>query len=262
MSTTSLSFFSVAIFELAAESARRYSDFQAERVQRERSQYLAGLAHQLRNPITTLRLVVQRLDRGDAVLDTRMLERLRRTVGRLGRLTDGVLRLERFLPDELPVRPELLSPAQMIDQLIGDYEYTAHQKGLRLDVSSNRSLRMEADADLLTDALGNLIENAIKYTEKGFVRVTLDEENGWIVFRIEDSGPGIGEERRKALFQPVQPGKPGGVGLGLTIAHRAAVAQGGSIEVQSEEGKGSTFVLRLPRRVQARRQAEEGAGGS
>lgn len=256
------SFFSVAIFELAAESARRYSDFQAERVQRERSQYLAGLAHQLRNPITTLRLVVQRLDRGDAVLDTRMLERLRRTVGRLGRLTDGVLRLERFLPDELPVRPELLSPAQMIDQLIGDYEYTAHQKGLRLDVSSNRSLRMEADADLLTDALGNLIENAIKYTEKGFVRVTLDEENGWIVFRIEDSGPGIGEERRKALFQPVQPGKPGGVGLGLTIAHRAAVAQGGSIEVQSEEGKGSTFVLRLPRRVQARRQAEEGAGGS
>lgn len=253
------SFFSVAIFELAAESARRYSHFLAERVQRERSQYLAGVAHQLRNPITTLRLFVQRLDRGDAVLDVRMLERLRRTVGRLGRLADGVLRLERFKPGEIPVHPELLSPAQVIDQLIGDYEYTAHSKGLRLDMSGNRSLRMEADVDLLTDALGNLIENAVKYTEQGFVRVTLDEKDGWIVFRVEDSGPGIGEQRRQALFQPVQPGKPGGAGLGLTIAQRAAIAQGGSIDVRSEEGKGSTFELRLPRHVQARQQVEGGS---
>ncbi|MFE8600207.1 sensor histidine kinase [Archangium violaceum] len=252
VSVQDYSFFSMAIFELAAESARRFSKYKAEQVTRERSEYVAGIAHQLRTPVSTLNLYVQQIERDQGAPNPRALERLRRTVGRLSRLVDGILRLERFKPDELPVHPETLAPAQLIDQLIADYEHDASNKGLRLDVSVNRSARMQVDRDLLVDALGNLIQNAVKYTEKGFVRVTLEEQENEMVFKVEDSGPGISPERQRELFRPVRPGQPGGVGLGLSIAFRAAAAQGGTLELESAPGQGSTFRLRLPRAVRAR----------
>ncbi|MFE8599702.1 sensor histidine kinase [Archangium violaceum] len=252
VSVQDYSFFSLAIFELAAESARRFAKYQAEQVARERSEYVAGIAHQLRTPVSTLGLYVQQLERGQDAPDTRAVERLRRTVDRLSRLVDGILRLERFKPDELPVHPETLAPAQVIDQLVADYEHDASRKGLRLDISANRSARMQVDRDLLVDALGNLIQNAIKYTEKGFVRVTLEEQENEVIFKVEDSGPGISPERQRELFRPVRPGQPGGAGLGLSIAFRSAVAQGGTLELESEPGRGSTFRLFLPRAVRAR----------
>ncbi len=258
VSVQDYSFFSIAIFDLAAESARRFAKYQAEEVARERSEYVAGIAHQLRTPVSTLNLYVQQLERGQGAPDTRAVERLRRTVGRLSRLVDGILRLERFKPEELPVHPETLAPAQVIDQLVADYEHDASGKGLRLDISANRSARMRVDRDLLVDALGNLIQNAIKYTEKGFVRVTLEEQEDEVVFKVEDSGPGISPERQRELFRPVRPGQPGGVGLGLSIAFRAAVAQGGTLELESELGRGSTFRLHLPRAVRAREGQTEG----
>lgn len=248
------SFFYLAMFELTAESVRRYTKFRAEQVARERSEYVASIAHQLRTPVSTLKLSVQQLERGQGAPDTRTLERLRRTVGRLGRLVDSILRLERFKPEELPIHPESVAPAQLIDQIVADYEHDASSKGLRLDVSANRSARMQVDRDLLVDALGNLIQNAIKYTAKGFVRVTLEEHEDVVVFKVEDSGPGISPERQRELFRPVYPGQPGGVGLGLSIAFRAAVAQGGALEVESELGRGSTFLLRLPWTVRAREE--------
>lgn len=254
VSVQDYSFFSLAIFELTAESARRYAKFQAERVARERSEYVAGIAHQLRTPVSTLNLLVQQLERGQGAADARTLERLHRTVGRLGRLVDGILRLERFKPEELPIHPESIAPAQLIDELVADYAHDARGKGLRLDVSANRSARMEVDRDLLVDALGNLIQNAIKYTARGFVRVTLEEREDAVVFKVEDSGPGISPERQRELFRPVLPGQPGGVGLGLSIAFRAALAQGGALELESEPGRGSTFLLRLPRAVRVREE--------
>jgi two-component system, OmpR family, sensor histidine kinase SenX3 len=199
-----------------------------------------------------MNLYVQQLERGQGVPDTRSVERLGRTVRRLSRLVDGILRLERFKPDDLPVYSETLAPAQVIDQLVEDYEHEASRKGLRLDISANRSARMQVDRDLLVDALGNLIQNAIKYTQKGFVRVTLEEQEEEVMFKVEDSGPGISPERQRELFRPVRPGQPGGVGLGLSIAFRAAVAQGGTLELESEPGRGSTFRLRLPRTVRSR----------
>lgn len=254
VSVQDYSYFSVAIFELTAESVRRYAKFRAERLSRERSEYVASIAHQLRTPVSTLNLSVQQLEQARGAPDPRTLERLRRTVGRLGRLVDGILRLERFKPEELPVHPEVLAPAQVIEQIVADYEHEARGKGLRLEVSVNRSVRMRADRDLLVDALGNLIQNAIKYTAKGFVRVTLEETEDAVVFQVEDSGPGISSERQRELFRPVLPGQPGGVGLGLSIAFRAAVAQGGALELESEPGRGSTFLLRLPWAVRAREE--------
>lgn len=244
-----ISFLFLAIFELAAESARRYAKFAASEITRERSNYVAGLAHQMRTPVSTLRLSLQKIGRERGGVTPAELQRLNRTVDRLARLVDSVGRIERFGPEEMPVHPASVRPAEVIDALLADYEHEAIRKGLRLEVVVNRSASMLIDPDLLVDALGNLVQNAIKYTQHGYVRIVVNDRADEVDFRIEDSGPGIAEDRRQQLFRPVIPGMPGGMGLGLTIAQRAAQAQGGTITVSSALGQGSTFVLRLPREV-------------
>ena len=245
-------YFYQAVFELVAESVRRYASYQADKVARERAEYLAGLTHQMRTPLSTLSLQAHLLAQTEERPDEKMLATLQRSIKRLDLLVNGVMRLERFTPAELPVRPRSLQPARIIDEVIGDAEHTAAGKGLRLEVEVNRTLEMELDQELFLDALGNLVENAVKYTSSGFVRLEVEEHPDDVVFKVSDSGPGIAPERQRELFRPVQPGKPGGVGIGLAIAHRSVTAQGGQIGLESEPGKGSLFWFRLPRVVQAR----------
>lgn len=244
------SYFYHSVFELTAESVRRYAKYEAEQVKQDRSHYLAGLAHQMRTPLSTLSLQLQGLQRsgqlpGDA------LEPALRSTRRLTTLMEGVMRLERFKPEELPVRPRRLRPAILIDQALDDRRPEADPKGLRLESHVSRSLEMDLDEHLFLDVLGNLLDNAIKYTPSGFVRVEVREEAECVRFNVRDSGPGIPEARRAELFKPVKSAREGGLGIGLHIACRAVQAQQGEIGVESEPGKGALFWFRLPRSVPA-----------
>jgi two-component system sensor histidine kinase SenX3 len=249
------SYFHQAVLELIAESVRRFARHQAEQVSRSRGDYLAGLAHQMRTPLSTLRFTVEQLVRPAARSDSAMAM-LRRNVDRLSLLVNGVMRLERFKADELPVKPQRVRPAALVDDIVRDHEHEALRKGLRLEVEVNRTLEMDLDPDLFIDALGNLVQNAVKYTERGRVRVEVRDEGDTVEFRVIDTGPGMSTERRQTLFQPVIPQKPGGVGLGLTIAARAVVAQGGVIGADSGPEGGTTVWFRLPRAVVARKGGE------
>src|SRR5690606_10156156 len=120
-----------------------------------------------------------------------------------------------------PVHPRVVYPADLIDATVQDYESDARHKGLRLEVHINRTLKMKIDPDLFIDAFSNLFQNAIKYTSQGFVSVTTEEKEDSVLFRVEDSGPGISTERQMELFQLTQPMAPGGAGIGLSIAYRA-----------------------------------------
>jgi signal transduction histidine kinase len=249
-------YFYSAMYELTAESVRRYAAYQAEEVRRQRAQYLASVMHQLRTPLSALSLQLERLERKDRPPDAETVSKLRRNVRRIRRLVDGILRLERFQTWEVPVHPEETRPAQLVDAIISDHELEAARKGLRFEAHVNRSLRMTIDPELFVDALGNLVQNAIKYTTEGFVIVDAAEHDDGVVFRVRDSGPGISAERRRQLFKSAQPGSLGGAGLGLLIAQHAAQAQGGQVDVHSEPGRGSTFSLRLPWVVPARHAGE------
>lgn len=251
------SYFYQAIFELTAESVRRYAKHQAEQVRKERAHYLASVMHQLRTPVSTLALQVELLDQQEQPPSSAAISKLRRNVGRIQALVDGILRLERFQPWEVPVQPEEVRPAHLIDDIVHDHEREAARKGLRFEAHVNRSLQMTLDPNLFLDALGNLVQNAIKYTTKGFVIVDAQEGPDSVLFCVRDSGPGIASERQRELFRQTQPGGTGGAGIGLQIAQHAATAQGGRVDVESEEGKGSTFSLRLPRVVVARDREPE-----
>jgi signal transduction histidine kinase len=245
------SYFFGAVFELAAESVRRYQAAAADQIAKGRAEYLAGVMHQLRTPLGTVSLQVHRLERAGGPGAGAVLK-LRRSTKRIRSLVDGILRLERFRPAEQPVRPAEVSPAHVVDEIMGDHEAAAARKGLRFEAHVDRSCRMTVDLALFEDALGNLVDNAVKYTERGFVIVESDDCGDEVTFRVRDSGPGIPAEKRAGLFRDIQPGTVNGTGLGLQIAQHAAEAQGGSISVESEVGRGSTFSMRLPRVVAAR----------
>lgn len=240
------SYFYRTIFELIAESIKRYTSFQVEKVAKERSEYLAGLTHQMRTPLSALYSQIEILSEWGKI-DDAALALLKRNAKRLLLLVNGVMRLERFKPEELPVHPEIIYPSRLIDEVAADNEVEAIHKGLRFEIAANRTLRISADPDLLMDALGNLVQNAVKYTSSGFIRVEVEEEEGSILVRVKDSGPGISVERQKELFKPILPGKAGGVGIGLSIVQRAVTALGGTLGMTSELGKGSDFWFRLPR---------------
>lgn len=244
------SYFHTATYELTAESVRRYAAYQADEIRKQRAQYLAGVMHQLRTPLAALSVQVEIL-RDDPRRDAASIHKLQRNVRRIQVLVDGILRLERFHTWEVPVRPQKVYPAQLIDDIVSDHEVDAARKGLRFEAHVNRSLRMDLDPDLFLDALGNLVQNAIKYTARGFVIIDATERNENVLFCVRDSGPGIPPEKQRHLFKHALPGSVGGAGIGLQIAQHAARAQGGEIEVASEVGRGTVFSLRLPRTLRA-----------
>jgi len=244
-----LTYFYEAIFELVAQSIRRYAEYEAERVRRERSEYLAGLAHQMRGPLTVLATGIGLLQSEKAMPSSNMLSGMARSIKRLTRQVTGVMRLERFSGEDVPVQPEWLHPAVIVEEVIHDNEEEAARKQLRFEVSVDQASQMDVDPELLTDVLGNLVQNGVKYTEQGTICVEMEESEERILFRVSDTGSGISKERQEELFKPVHPSKRGGVGLGLTLARRAVVAQGGDIGVESTPGQGTTFWFWLPKVV-------------
>ncbi|AKF03944.1 sensor histidine kinase [Sandaracinus amylolyticus] len=247
------SYFYQAMFELAAESVRRYAKREADLVSNARAEYLAGVMHQLRTPLNalsmTVELVASQPERAPRIAD---VERLRRNVGRLKTLVEGVLRVERYEPADLPVHPVDVEPARLLDDMMSDHEREASRKGLRFEAHVDRSLRMRTDPDLLADAVGNLVHNAVKYTARGHVLIDVEERGDVVVFRISDTGPGIDAPTRDTLFDQIQPGRGGGAGLGLRIARHAAQALGGGIELDTAPGRGSTFCVTVQREVEPR----------
>ena len=242
-----LTYLHQALFELTAESVRRYEAHRGEQIRQERSIYLAGLTHQMRTPLSTLIMQLQLLERQGQIAPS-LVDQLRRNLRRLSYMVNSVMRLERFKPHELPVRPRLVYPARLIDQALDDRQPEARHKGLRLESDVNRTLEMQIDPDLFIDVMGNLVDNAVKYTPSGFVRVEAKEEPDAVLFKVLDSGPGIAPERQAGLFGAVQPGEQSGAGIGLHVAYRAVTAMGGSIGIESELGHGAMVWFRLPRR--------------
>lgn len=236
------------IFELVSESVRRYEICRQEQINQDRSTYLAGLTHQMRTPISTLQMQMQILElQGGA--SASLINVCQRNLKRLSQMVNAVMRMERFKPHELPVRPRLVYPARLIDQSLDDYQPEARHKGLRLESDVDRNLDMYLDPDLFLDVMGNLIDNAVKYTSEGFVRVEVRELPGGteVLFTVRDSGPGIAADRQIGLMRPVAPGELSGAGIGMHVAQRAVTAMGGEIGIESELGQGTLVWFKLPK---------------
>jgi len=211
------------------------------------------LAHEIKNPLTPIQLSAERLQRRyhsrpegySQVLDE-CTQTIINEVGRLRRLLDEFSRLAR-MPKIEPVPSDLNSIVEKAVKLYGEFP-----ENLELAVGYAENLpQISVDPEQMERAFFNIIKNAVEAMDGSgrlFVstQVVVDSENRYIEIEFADTGAGISEEAREQLFTPHFSTKRGGAGLGLAIVQKIITDHGGDVKVKSEEGKGTTFTLRIP----------------
>jgi len=237
----------------ADELARLNEDM--ERLDRYKTHFTLMVAHELRAPISALQSFLLSILKG-YVPPEQQQEILERAVARSQELLDLVNDLLNLAAARVEITPKMskdISLADLLEKLIPPFQSQAVDGGLKLDVNILKRPILEAVPEQMEQLWTNLISNAIKYTpESGDVVITLDEDKGWAIGTVEDTGIGISPEHQDHIFEEFfrTPQAKGhnhlGTGLGLSLAKRIVEGHGGSIEFESELGKGSRFRFRLP----------------
>ncbi len=233
---------------------------QAEAASRAKSRFLAAMSHEIRTPMNGVLGMI------DLLLATELTpaqEMYAKTVEQSARtllvLINEILDFSRIEAGKLELRAEPFDLEVCIQHVMELLATSAHHKGLELawtlDADVPRSIM--ADKARVRQVLLNLVGNAVKFTDRGGVSLSVTvraaEDGGpRIVIRVEDTGVGLGREALAGLFSEFQQvetagrGRPAGTGLGLAISRRLARAMGGDITVESEVGRGSAFTFELP----------------
>jgi two-component system phosphate regulon sensor histidine kinase PhoR len=232
------------------------------RVDKIRRDFVANASHELRTPLTSIRGFVEALEDGaidDAATGRRFLEKIRANADRMAALVSDLLELSRLEAGERPPQWESLLAGDLLEEVAGALSELARNRGIEVVCGAADAGAVEADADRLRRILENLLENALKYTpEGGRVEITARQEDGRVAFEVADDGPGIAAEHLPRIFErfyrvdKARSRELGGTGLGLSIVKHLAESMGGSVTVDSAPGRGSRFVLRLPRRSRPR----------
>lgn len=226
----------------------------AERTNLAKSRFLAAASHDLRQPLHALALFVAELEhQPNSLPQRRLLKNIGNAVDALNHQFSALLDISRLDLAETAAHPETFALAPLIDRVIAVHAQAARTKGLRLRHVRSQ-LWTRSDPRLLERMLGNLLSNAIRYTDKGGIVIGV-RRSGDSLLRIEviDSGIGIDGTQVPLIFQEFyQVGNPErdaekGLGLGLSIVRRMAQMLGHRLEVASRPGHGSTFRIILPR---------------
>ena len=228
-----------------------------QRADREKDEFLATLAHELRNPLAPIRntvnLLQSRTQPGSESLPG--LEVIGRQVEHMALLLDDLLDVSQLTRGAMALRKEPVLLQRVVDLAIETSSPVISAAGHELAVAlPERPLVLEADVLRLSQAIANVLNNAAKYTDRGG-RIALDAENdeGFVRVRIRDTGIGISPEALGTIFDLFSQATPalersqGGLGIGLSLVRGLVELHGGTIEARSRGlGKGSEFVIRLP----------------
>jgi signal transduction histidine kinase len=244
----------------AAEQAYRQDLAGALAYDRDRSAFLAALSHELRTPLNAIlgftEVLLAEVD-GPLSRDAREnLDVIRSSGEHLRSLIGDILDLSALESGELELNRGSVDAYAVAEDVVREARVTAQVKDVRVELSG-RSATAWADARRLRQILGNLVGNAVKFTQAGSVRVAVLPAEDAVEISVADTGPGISPDEQAAIFEEYrQAGEPRaqriGTGLGLAIARRLVEMHGGSIRVESAVGEGSLFVIRLPDATEGR----------
>ncbi len=231
------------------------------RIDRMRTDFVANISHELKTPIGALSVLAETLE-GETDLEIigRVGERMLGEAQRATRTIDDLMELSRIeLGGERDLEPVCIT--EVLDQALGRVDELARQCEIGItsvgpvggSYGRPGGAVVEGDRRQLISAVGNLVENAVKYSEPGgMVEVATRVEAGWIEVAVTDRGVGIPQRDLDRIFERfyrvdrARSRVTGGTGLGLSIVRHVATNHGGEVLVTSAEGEGSTFVLRLP----------------
>ncbi|MEZ4712834.1 MAG: ATP-binding protein [Caldilineaceae bacterium] len=239
------------IGQLAASFNQMSSDL--ARATQLRRQMTADIAHDLRTPLSVILGYTEALHDGKLSGDDEIYETLHNEAKHLNHLIDDLRLLSLADAKELPLNLVEIEPADVLQRAAAAHQIRAQQAGVTLEVDAATDLpTITADPERLTQVLGNLINNAIRYTAAGGVICLLAETQAkTVLLRVQDNGVGIDPADLPYIFDRFYRGdrarqNSGESGLGLAIAKSIVEAQGGTISVESTPGVGSTFTLALP----------------
>ncbi len=235
-----------------AEEAHRESD---ER----RNQFLAMLSHELRNPLAPIKISLYLLQRSEPGSEQaqRAHAVIERQVGQLSRLVDDLLDVTRISRNKIELKREILDITDLVQRTVEDHRGLFQQSGVALELQCpGEAILVDGDRTRLAQALGNLLQNAAKFTPVGgraTVSLSRDSVRGWAAIRISDSGAGVAPDMLPHLFEAFSQAdrtldrSKGGLGLGLALVKGVVEMHGGKVRASSEgPGKGAQFLVCLP----------------
>ncbi len=254
-------------------SERRAADLELARARdaalestRLKSAFLANTSHEIRTPLNVILgytdLVGEHLaDIGDHTQDA-YLEALGRAGRRLLKTIQQILDYSRMEARALTLNPSAIALAPFIEDQANDFNVLAAEKGLKLRLEIAESdATVRFDEYCLQSALSNLLQNAIKFTDRGEIVLGLDRDSsGTLKLEVRDTGIGIDNDYMPRLFEPFSQEQTGhhrrfeGAGLGLAFARKCVELAGGQISAASRKGEGSTFTIAFPRACEIRRR--------
>lgn len=225
-----------------------------------RNQFIANISHELRTPVTNLKLYLDLLDRtSSSEKSLRYMSVLRQQTERLGNLAQGIVSLARLDSSHDISRWQLFSLNTLIPTALSRYESLIKQHQLRVVVvdSDSPQTNVYGDPDWVQQAVAELIKNAVTFSTKaGEIRVELapitQDKQQWITIAVADDGPGIALAEQEKVFERFYRGTAvsqltiPGLGLGLSVVWKIMEAHGGRVTVTSQVNQGSTFTLWLP----------------
>ncbi len=219
-----------------------------------RTDFVANISHELKTPVGAIAVLGDALvgETNPEVIDSvtvRMVDEARRAVGTI----DDLLELSRI--ESGPLLKEVVDLDDMVDTAIARGRAVGKSKGVTItSFNGHPAVRLQVDHRQLLAALGNLVENAVKYSnEDGVVEVKIQVDDRAVEVTVTDQGIGISERDLERIFERfyrvdrARSRTTGGSGLGLSIVRHVASNHGGEVLVSSQEGEGSAFVLRLPK---------------
>ena len=236
----------------------KIANAQLKKFDQAKSDFVSIAAHQLRAPVTGFRGYLSMLLEGDfGKLNSeqkRIIKLNLNNIERMVSLIDLFLDITKIEAGRLTLTKEKVQIEDLIRESLESLKFSAQRKNLYLEFREpeKKLPEIKIDSKRIKDVILNLVDNAIKYTEKGGVKVFAEKNNNEILVSVRDTGIGIPKEEVKLLFKKFVRGdravlNPSGSGLGLFIVKKIIEAHGGKVMVESEgEGKGSTFSFSLP----------------
>ena len=238
------------------EAALHEAKASAERANRSKSDFLAGVSHELRTPLNAMLGFAQLLENDEWLSKSKQQELvfgIRRGGERLLALIDDLLDNAKIEAERFELEPKEWDSSDLRRELDSLFRARAEAKGILLTIEVSDALpeRLWVDAKRLLQILVNVLDNAIKYTEEGSIKLIANYEHGHLSVEVADTGIGMPAEEVQHIFDPFLRLGAGehhsqGTGLGLAITKRLVEHMGGTITVDSSPGQGSRFLIRIP----------------
>lgn len=227
-----------------------------KKVDQSRDEFVSNVSHELKTPITSIRVLADSLMSMDEVpveLYREFMTDISDEIDRESKIIDDLLSLVKMDKAAAELNVAQVDINALVQQILKRLRPIAKKRNVELIYESIRDVTADVDETKLSLAINNLVENAIKYNvENGWVRVTLDADHKFFYVKVADSGIGIPEEYQENIFErfyrvdKARSRETGGTGLGLSITRNVILMHRGAIRLLSKEGEGSTFTVRIP----------------